>query len=59
MIARALRVLKIVSVVLRFGLDEIVLSGVRRSIPLRLMAIVFFWRDLSAARGVRLRRAFE
>jgi ubiquinone biosynthesis protein len=59
MIARALRVLKIVSVVVRFGLDEIVLSGVRRSIPLRLMAIVFFWRDLSAARGVRLRRALE
>jgi len=59
MIARALRVVKILSVVLRFGLDEIVLSSARRPIPLRLMAIVFFWRDLSAARGVRLRRALE
>ena len=59
MIARVLRVVKILNVVLRFGLDEIVLSSARRTIPLRLMAIVFFWRDLSAARGVRLRRALE
>ena len=59
MIARVLRVVKILNVVLRFGLDEIVLSSARRPIPLRLMAIVFFWRDLSAARGVRLRRALE
>jgi ubiquinone biosynthesis protein len=59
MITRALRVVKILSVVLRFGLDEILLSSARRPIPLRLMAIVFFWRDLSAARGVRLRRALE
>ena len=59
MIARALRVVKILSVVLRFGLDEIVLSSARRPIPLQLIAIVFFWRDLSAARGVRLRRALE
>jgi len=59
MITRALRVIKILSVVLRFGLDEIVLSSARRPIPLRMMAIVFFWRDLSAVRGVRLRRALE
>jgi ubiquinone biosynthesis protein len=59
MITRALRVVKILSVVLRFGLDEIVLSSARRPIPLRMMTIVFFWRDLSAARGVRLRRALE
>ena len=57
MITRALRVLKILSVVLRFGLDEILLSSARRPIPLRLMAIVFFWCDLSAARGIRIRRA--
>ena len=59
MIMRALRVLKILSVVLRFGLDEIVLSSTRRPIPLRVIAVVFFWRDLSAVRGVRLRRALE
>jgi len=59
MITRTLRVIKILSVVLRFGLDEIVLSSARRPIPLRMMAIVFFWRDLSVARGVRLRRALE
>ncbi|MBU6292927.1 MAG: ubiquinone biosynthesis regulatory protein kinase UbiB, partial [Burkholderiales bacterium] len=59
MIARVLRVLKIISVVLRYGLDEIVLSSARRPMPLRLIGILFFWRDLSVARGARLRRAFE
>ncbi|MFZ9239389.1 MAG: AarF/UbiB family protein, partial [Burkholderiaceae bacterium] len=59
MIARVLRVLKIVSVVLRYGLDEIVLSSARRPMPLRLIGILFFWRDLSVARGARLRRALE
>jgi ubiquinone biosynthesis protein len=59
MIARVLRVLKIVSVVLRYGLDEIVLSSAHRPMPLRLIGILFFWRDLSVARGARLRRALE
>ncbi|NCV85890.1 MAG: ubiquinone biosynthesis regulatory protein kinase UbiB, partial [Oxalobacteraceae bacterium] len=59
MIARVLRVLKIISVVLRYGLDEIVLSSARRPMPLRLIGILFFWRDLSVARGARLRRALE
>ncbi|MEY2825246.1 MAG: ubiquinone biosynthesis regulatory protein kinase UbiB [Pseudomonadota bacterium] len=59
MIVRVLRVLKIVSVVLRYGLDEIVLSSARRPMPLRLIGILFFWRDLSVARGARLRRALE
>ena len=59
MMTRAVRVLKILSVVLRYGLDEIVLSSARRPTALRLLSVMLFWRDLSAARGVRLRRALE
>ena len=59
MMTRAVRVLKIVSVVLRYGLDEIVLSSARRPTALRVLSVMLFWRDLSAARGVRLRRALE
>ena len=59
MIARLLRVAKILSVALRYGLDEIILSGARLPASLRLLSALFFWRDLSAPRGVRLRRALE
>ncbi len=59
MITRLLRVSKILSVALRFGLDEIILSGAKLPLTLRLMSALFFWRDLSAPRGVRLRRALE
>ena len=59
MMTRAVRVMKIVSVVLRYGLDEIVLSSARRPTALRLLSVILFWRDMSAARGVRLRRALE
>ena len=59
MMPRAVRVLKIVSVVLRYGLDEIVLASARRPTALRVVSVILFWRDLSAARGVRLRRALE
>jgi ubiquinone biosynthesis protein len=59
MMARLLRVQKIVRVALRYGLDEIILSGARLPASLRLLSALFFWRDLSAPRGVRLRRALE
>ena len=59
MIAKVFRVLKIAQVVLRYGLDEILLSGVRLPASFRLISVIFFWRDLSTARGVRLRRALE
>ena len=55
MIAKVFRVLKIAQVVLRYGLDEILLSGVRLPASFRLISVIFFWRDLSTARGVRLR----
>ena len=59
MISRLLRVLKITRVSLRYGLDEIILSSARTPPHLRLLSALFFWRDLSAPRGERLRRALE
>lgn len=59
MISRLLRVLKITRVSLRYGLDEIILSSVRIPPHLRLLSTLLFWRDLSAPRGERLRRALE
>ncbi len=59
MIYRLSRVLKIVRVSLRYGLDEIILSSARIPPHLRLLSPLLFWRDLSAPRGERLRRALE
>ena len=59
MISRLLRVLKITRVSLRYGLDEIILSSARIPPHLRLLSALLFWRDLSAPRGERLRRALE
>ena len=59
MIRRLWRVTKIARVALRHGLDEIVLSSDRLPRSLKLLSALFFWRDLSAPRGVRLRRALE
>ena len=59
MIRRLWRVTKIARVALRHGLDEIVLSSDRLPPKLKLLSALFFWRDLSAPRGVRLRRALE
>jgi ubiquinone biosynthesis protein len=58
MIRRLLRVFRIFSVALRYGLDNIAMSGVTpraASFSNRLL----FWRDISAPRGERLRRALE
>jgi ubiquinone biosynthesis protein len=53
------RLLRIIIVALRHGLDELAL-GHPRLRPLRLsVRYALFWRDLSAPRGVRLRRALE
>ena len=56
---RMLRLLKILSVAMRFGLDEIMLDRDRlqgvRALSIRLL----FWRDLSSPRGQRLRQALE
>ncbi|MEW9897297.1 ubiquinone biosynthesis regulatory protein kinase UbiB [Chitinivorax sp. PXF-14] len=54
-----LRLLKILRVLFAYGLDEFLL-GHRRLKPVRIvLRTLLFWRDLSAPRGVRLRRALE
>jgi ubiquinone biosynthesis protein len=52
---RLFRLFRILSTVVRFGLDEFLPSGVVRA----SFAVVFFWRSFSEPRGVRLRRALE
>jgi ubiquinone biosynthesis protein len=59
MLLRSLRLLKIIRVAVRYGLDEIAVSGFDAPRILRLLNAVFFWRDLSMPRGERLRRALE
>jgi ubiquinone biosynthesis protein len=59
MMTRLLRGIYIVFIVLRFGLDELVLTSFQKP-GLRLLArIVSIGRDLSAPRGQRLREALE
>jgi len=54
-----LRLLKIIRIALRFGLDEFML-GHERVRALRIATSkLLFWRDLSAPRAVRLRQALE
>ncbi|MBL8524432.1 MAG: ubiquinone biosynthesis regulatory protein kinase UbiB [Betaproteobacteria bacterium] len=52
---RLFRLLKILSVVIRYGLDEFLPAGTARS----LIGGVFFWRNFDEPRGRRLRRALE
>ena len=56
---RSLRAIAILWVVLRFGLDELVLSSFRRPWLAVLSRIVTFGRKLDAPRGQRLREALE
>ena len=56
---KLLRLARILSIGLRFGLEEFFL-GHERVRPLRwLVRVTLFWRPLSEPRGVRLRRALE
>lgn len=56
---RFLRLLKIVFVVLRFGLDEFLLSPERIRWLRTPLNLVLFMRNVSEPRAVRLRRALE
>jgi ubiquinone biosynthesis protein len=53
------RVVFIVFIVLRFGLDELALAGFRRPWASRLARVLTIGRRLREPRGVRLRRALE
>ena len=59
MILKFLRVLKILRVAVRYGLDEIAISNLAIPRTAKLIDTLFFWRDLSAPRAVRLRLALE
>ena len=56
---RLLRLLKILLVALRFGLDQFLLGHERLRLPRVAVQLLLFWRDLSAPRAVRLRLALE
>ena len=53
------RLLKIARIALRYGLDEFATPSASAARIVRLVQSLFFWRDLSAPRGERLRRALE
>ncbi len=59
MILKFLRLLKILTVATRYGLDEIAISGLQVPRTAKLIDFLFFWRNISAPRGVRLRMALE
>ena len=59
MIRKILRVVKILRVALRYGLDEIAISSFRLPRVARAINAVSVWREISAPRGERLRRALE
>ncbi|MYM72532.1 ubiquinone biosynthesis regulatory protein kinase UbiB [Duganella sp. FT134W] len=59
MMQKFLRLLKILRVSVRYGLDEIAISGLKKPRIAKFIDTVFFWRDLSTPRGVRLRMALE
>jgi len=59
MIRKFLRLFKIVRVSVQYGLDEIAISGFDKPRISKFLDTVFFWRDLSTPRAVRLRRALE
>jgi ubiquinone biosynthesis protein len=56
---RFFRLLKIIFIVLRFGLDEFLLAHERTSWLLRPLNWILFFRDVSRPRAVRLRLALE
>ena len=56
---RITRLLRIVTVAVRFGLDDIVLSHERVRGLRPWVSRVLFWRDLSTPRAIRLRLALE
>ena len=56
---RIYRGIFIVWIVLRFGLDELLLSGFKQPWLIRLTRVLTIGRNLSAPRGQRLRQALE
>src|SRR5881398_3968979 len=59
MILKFLRLLKILTVAIRYGLDEIAMSGLHVPRTARLINTAFFWRRITSPRAIRLRLALE
>jgi ubiquinone biosynthesis protein len=56
---KLLRLFKITSTVIRFGLDEYLLGHARFNVLNALLKLLLFWRPLKQNRAVRLRLALE
>nr|WP_314544860.1 ubiquinone biosynthesis regulatory protein kinase UbiB [uncultured Massilia sp.] len=59
MILKFLRLLKILTVATRYGLDEIAMSGLHVPRTARIINGIFFWRRITSPRAIRLRLALE
>jgi ubiquinone biosynthesis protein len=59
MILKFLRLFIIFSVAIRYGLDQIAMSGLQVPRTAKLIDSLIFWRKIAAPRGVRLRMALE
>ncbi|MGS0741945.1 ubiquinone biosynthesis regulatory protein kinase UbiB [Glaciimonas sp. GG7] len=59
MFLKFIRILKIVRVATRYGLDDIAMSALNTPRISKCVNSLLFWRDLSAPRGERLRKALE
>ncbi|WP_020653685.1 ubiquinone biosynthesis regulatory protein kinase UbiB [Massilia niastensis] len=59
MILKFLRLLRILTVFTKYGLDEIAVSSINAPRTARLMNTFFFWRRITSPRAIRLRQALE
>ncbi|HEY0060846.1 MAG TPA: AarF/UbiB family protein, partial [Telluria sp.] len=59
MILKFQRLFKILRVAIKYGLDEIAISGLKVPRTAKLIDTIIFWRNISAPRGERLRMALE
>ncbi len=59
MILKFLRLLKILTVATKYGLDEIAVTSLHAPRTARFMNTVFFWRRITSPRAIRLRQALE
>lgn len=59
MILKFLRLLRILTVFTKYGLDEIAVTSINAPRTARLMNTVFFWRRITSPRAIRLRQALE
>ena len=57
MILKFLRLLKILTVATKYGLDEIAVTSLHAPRTARFMSTVFFWRRITSPRAIRLRPA--